>query len=125
MASLALKGHVWELSAHVAADLIDQFFLKFVLNLIKLDVDRWRWLWAHNLVNHLIRDDQVVHLLTHGAEASLDRLLFELIRDDDGSFGVSPGADVSHSDGGAISPDHCCYRFHIFQINKLYLNIKY
>ena len=77
----ALLGRVGELLAHDARDLLDHLTLQLVLNLIDLDVELRNGVGAHDLLNCLVRDDEVssvdvvlgtgkasllIHLLSHG-----------------------------------------------------------
>ena len=59
VASFAFQWHVGELFTHGAADFIDQFLLKFILNLIKFNVNRWNWLWAHDLLNGFLWNNEI------------------------------------------------------------------
>lgn len=61
----AFKRHVWEFFAHSAADFIDQFLLKFVLNLIKFNINCWNRLWTHDLLNCLLWDHEIIAPLTN------------------------------------------------------------
>ena len=96
MAAATLQGHVRELIAHRTADLIDQLLLEFILDFVHFDVDGRHWVGSHDLVNRLLREDQVeslgriesllicIHLLRerlltlvdwHGSSDRLDHVL--------------------------------------------------
>ena len=113
MARFALERHVGELLAHHAADLVHQFFLKLVLDLVELNVNCWHWLWAHDLLNRLFWDDKI-----KSGRHAVRSLGLELV-DQHWLFRVSSWAHVSHahSDWGTVSSYHLCwYNFHIFYL---------
>lgn len=113
VASFALKWHVWELFAHDAADLVDQFLLELVLNLVELDVNSWDWLWSHDLLYCFLWNDKVISLSNYvwGFESFWSDNLLGLIHSSWTGISISH----AHSDWGAVSSDKLCwFFFHIF-----------
>lgn len=120
--SLAFKWHVWELLASKAADLIDQFSLKLILNFIEFDINRWDRFRAHDLLNSLFWDHKVKPLCCCVVWSLI------LLCDDDGAWVCCNGVlllnvrsswayiSIAHSDWGSLSTDKLCWSwFHIFK----------
>ena len=59
IAIFALEGLVWEVTTHHTEDFFSHLALKFVLNLIHLDVQLGNRLRAHNSVNGLVANHHV------------------------------------------------------------------
>lgn len=55
----ALHGSEWEIQTHEALDFLNHFALQLICNHRHLYIERWNWLWAHNLFNGLVRDQKL------------------------------------------------------------------
>lgn len=63
VARLALQRLEWELFADDALDLLHHLPLKLVLNGLHLDIQRWDWLWSHELFYSPIGRDKIESLV--------------------------------------------------------------
>ena len=59
VAAFAFERFEWELSAHATNDLIHHFTLKLILDFIHLNIKRRNWLWTHQPLDSLIRNDKI------------------------------------------------------------------
>lgn len=63
VAALALQWLVWELEANDALNFFNHLSLELILNLVHLDVERWHWLWTHDLLNSPLAALEVTSLV--------------------------------------------------------------